>query len=344
MKRLKLGSKTLNIKSDSLNRLIDSVLSLNEITRLSVSERGKVSLATAGKLLSALDQCRITRFEYKRDSGAGSPSKIHVFRDEIETLVLDLSSPIYSASMVLGKDKKIISDSYHADPALSFEGNATVFLSRVGQQMSLLPYSPSSICTIITDSPENTPKITSHASAYLPELYDMDIITDLCVQFFGTRPSLCLTHSEAIRCALKYEVFEPQIKVKSISHISISDTIAATHLPRHSSPIPIKLSKMMIGGESLSSRSEKIQDNDELAILLSHIISLIDCAYESDVIIIEYDSKRFGGIEEHIAHLFRAAMISLPPIAYYDLHPQAAVLGGAAEALSSLIKGQIHGV
>ena len=344
MKRLKLGSKTLNIKGDSLKRLIDSALSLKKMTRASVAARGSVSLATAGKLLSALDECRITRLEYKRDNGVGSPSKAHVFRGEISTLVLDFSSPVYSASIISGKDQKLISENYSPDPSLSFEGNATVFLSKVGQKMALLPYSASSVCTIIADSPECTPKVSSHASAYLPELYDMDIVNDLCVQFFGATPTICLTHAQAIKCALKYDVFEPSIKGESISHIRISDTLAATHLPQHSSPLALRLNKMMINGENLSSRLSKAQDTDELASVISHIIGLIDCAHESDVIVIEYDIGRFGGIEERIEQTFRAARIPTPHIAYFDLCPQSTVIGAANEALSSLIKGQITGV
>ena len=344
MKRLKLESKTLNIKDDSLRRLIDSALSLKEMTRASVAKCGNVSLASAGKLLSALDECRITGLEYKRNNSAGSPSKVHVFRSEISTLVLDFSSPVYSASIISGKNKKFISDRYSPDPSLSFEGNATVFLSKIGQRMSLLPYSASSVCTIIADSPESTLQISSHASAHLPELYDMDIVNDLCAQFFGAMPTICLTHSQAIKCALKYDVFEPTIKGDSISHIRISDTLSATHLPRHGSPSALKLNKLMINGENLSSRFSKVQDTDELANVISILISLIDCAHESDFIIIEYDSDRFGGIEERIAQIFRAARIPLPPIAYFDLCPPAAVIGAATEALSSLIKAQIKGV
>lgn len=344
MKRLKLGSKTLNIRSESLKKMIDSALSLKEMTRVSVAKCGKVSLATAGKLLSALDECRITELEYKRDNGAGSPAKIHVFRGEISTLVLDFSSHVYSASIISGKDQKLISENYSPDPSLSFEGNATVFLSKIGQRMSLLPYSASSVCTIIADSPESAPPISSNASTYLPELYDMDIVNDLCAQFFGAMPTICLTNSQAIKCALKYDVFEPHIIGESISHIRISDTLAATHLPRHGSPLSLKLDKLMINGESLSSLLPKSQDTDELANVISHLISLIDCAHESDVIIIEYDSDRLGSIEEHITQIFRAARISMPHIAYFDLCPQAAVIGGSTEALSLLIKAQVKGV
>ena len=344
MKRLKLGSQTLNIKSDSLQRLIDSALSSKGLTRASVAKCGNVSLATAGKLLSALDECRITRLEYKRDNSAGSPSKIHVFRSEISTLVLDFSSPVYTASMIVGKNKKLISESYSPAPSLSFEGDITVFLSKIGQRMSLLPYSVSSIVTIIADHPESIVKIASSTSAYIPDAYDMGIVNDLCAQFFGVMPTLCITNSQAIKCALKYDVFEPHIVGNNISHIRLSDTLEATHLPCRSSPIPLKLEKLLVNGESLSALFSKSQDIDSLALVLSHLISLIDCAYGSDFIIIEYDSDRFGGIEERTTQIFRAVSIKEPAVAYFDLTPPAAVIGAATAALSALIASKITGV
>ena len=157
-------------------------------------------------------------------------------------------------------------------------------------------------------------------------------------------PAVCLTHSQAVKCALKYNVFEPTVIGNSVSHIRLSDTLEATHLPRHSSPAALKLDKLMINGESLSALCSKLQDVASLSLALSHLISLIDCAYESDVIIIEYDSRRFEGIEERISHAFRAASISPPRIAYFDLNPQAAALGAATAALSALIASRIQGI
>ena len=344
MKRLKLGNKTINIKGDSLRRLIDSALAAKDLTRASVAESGSVSLATAGKLLSALDECRFTRLEYKRDEGIGSPSKAHVFREEVSALVLDFSSPTYSAAVISGKDQKLISELYAPDPSLSFEGNATVFLSKIGKRMSLMTYSASSACTIISDHPEGTVKIASSATSYLPDAYDMEIVNEICTQFFGMMPAMCLTHSQAVKCALKYDVFEPSLIGKSISHIRLSDTLEATHLPCHSASFPLKLDKLMINGESLSALFFKSQDLDSFSLVLSHLISLMNCAYESDVIIIEYDSDRFGNVEERISQIFRAASIQEPTLAYFDLTPPAATLGAAYAALSALIASKINGV
>ena len=343
MKRLKLGNKTLNIKSDSLQRLIDSALSSPHLTRSAIAKSASVSLATAGKLLSALDECAFTELKYKIDDGASYPSKLHVFRREISILVLDFSSYKYSATIVYGKGEKASCFSHTPDQNLSFEGNATVFLSKIGKELSLLPYCPISICTIVADDPQNMVKTASTPSSYLPQAKDMAIVNDICIRFFATIPALCLTYSQAIKCALKYDIFQLTIRDKSVSHIRLSDTLEATHLPSHSSPAPIKLNKLIINGKRFPSAWERAQDVDEAAYLLAHVISLIDCTHDNGFILMEYDSNRFGGIEERIDHIFKATNTPLPAIAYYDLKPQGATLGAAAAALSALIAFKIKG-
>ncbi len=346
MKRLKFGNKKLNIKTEALNRLIDTSLTCDEITRASVSKSASVSLATAGKLLTAMDECRFTDRIYKRDGGNGSPSKLHVIRDDISVLVLDLSSYSYSATVSLGNTKKVIFEKYTYGPELSFESNLLVFLSKIGMQISKLPYSVSAICTIIADDPERVLR-TSHSSAcYAVSCADVAVVNHTCAQLFGTMPILNLTLSQALTCAARYGIISCGGVRANLSYIRFGDSFDATYLPSKSAPVTFRFDRIILDeGKHFSTLAEAASSNYDLAYLIMRSINFMDCAYPTDSFFVEYDIDSLGeGIQDYISRSFKASDVFLPQIQYLSSHPSAASLGASVAALSSFIKAHITGI
>lgn len=346
MKRLKFPSKQLNIKNEALNRMIDTALACDEITRTTVSQSASVSLATAGKLLSALDECRFTNKIYKKEDGCGSPSRLHVIREDISVLVLDLSSYSYSATISLGKINKVIFDKHPYDPTLSFESNLIVFLSKIGMETSKLPFPVSAICTIIADDPERILR-TSHTSAcYAVTSVDVAMVNHTCAQLFGIMPILNLTLSQALNSAAKYGIIGYGGVGANISYIRYGDSFDSIYLPHKSAPVSFKFDRVVIDeSKRFSTLAENAGSSYDRAYLLMRSINLMDCAYPTDTFFVEYDLDSIGeGVQDYVSRLFKASDIPLPQIQYLSNQPSVASLGASVASLSSFIKAYITGI
>ena len=346
MKRFKLGTQKLNIKSEALHRLIDAALTCDEITRASVSESASVSVATAGKLLTAMDECRFTDRVYKREDGSGSTSKLHVVRGDISVLVLDLSSYSYSATVTLGKTNKVIFEKHTYAPELSFENNILVFLSKIGMQISKLPFSVSAICTIIADDPERILRTSLSSACYAVSCADVAAVNHTCAQLFGTMPILNLTLSQALTCAARYGIISYGGIRADLSYIRFGDSFDATYLPSKAAPVSCRFDRLILDeGKRFSTLTEAASSSHDLAYLLMRSINFIDCAYPTDIFFVEYDKDSLGeGVQDRISRLFKASDILSPQIHYLNNRPSAASLGASVAALSSLIKAHITGI
>ena len=346
MKKLKFGSKKLNIKSEALCRLIDTVLACDEISRASVSKSASVSLATAGKLLSAMDECRFTDRIYKRADGSGSPSKLHIIHNDISVLVLDLSSYAYSTTVSLGKIYNVIFEKHIYDPKLSFEGNLLVFLSKVGMQISRLPYSVSAICTIIADDPERVLRTSLSSACYPVSQADVAVVNHTCAQLFGIMPILNLTLSQALTCAARYGIINCGGVRANLSYIRFGESFDAIYLPAKSAPVSCRLDSLVIDESNrLSTLIEAASSSYDLAYLLMRSVNFMDCAYPTDTFFVEYDLNGLGdAIQDRIARSFKAIGVPAPQIEYLSNNPPAASLGASVAALSSFIKAHITGI
>ena len=344
MKRIKFGNKNLDIKNETIRHVISAALSCPDITREAVSRRASVSLATAGKVLSALDDCRFTELKYIRDNRIGSPSKSHVLCPDLSVLVLDLSSSLYTAHIVFGKARRVISEKYKYNPAISFEDNVVVFLSNVGKRISKLDYSVSDICTVISDTPDRILYTSDATAAYVPRSSDLSTLNGYCARFFGLMPSLSLTKSEAIACAVRYDVLDTPHE-KELSYVSISDCIDAFYLPKSAPPVNCNVDRLMIDSSTLlSDFTQRANSSPDMALILSRCLNFMGCAFSTDEFWVEIDHSRFSDIGKRVELFFKSVELTAPHIHYLDSEPPAAVLGASIEILCSLITSRIRGV
>ncbi len=343
MKRLKFATQTLNIKEESLHRIIDAAVSSKSITREDVRRNVGVSLATAGKLLSALDECGFTKTAFDRLGERNGHEKIHIFASDISVLVLDFSSYKYSASIIFERGKRVINETYTYDPSVSFENNVLIFLSSVGKKVSALEYSVSSICTILADDPENAIRTSVATASYLPRVTDLQIIDGICYKFFKLN-TVRITLSDAIRCASKYG-YADQRKLGNVSYIRLFDSFSAFYLPKKQSAIAFRSDKLLCDGIPFSDILSNTELSRDLAKLLMRVANIMDCAYPTDSFLIEYDRSAFDEkLEEYFYLSFKAAEIPIPYVEFWSCNASPSHLGASAFALSELIKKHALGV
>lgn len=340
MKRLKFGTKELNIKSDSLERIVTSAVGCPMMTRESVSLAASVSLSSAGKLLSALDECAFTDLRYSRIDRSGPPAKGHVFHSDLWVLVLDLSSSVYAAHIFSRRENTVITEKHSYDPTLSFENNLIALLSRIGLKISSLPYSVSAICTVLSD---NCAEIQQSNAKYLPNDSDLATVNAYCARFFGLMPSFSLSYSQALSCAAKYNLLSAR-NGKSTAYIGLCESTKAIYLPSGAPAISLKINELMIDSRTLL-RDVDIGsiDSSKAAELVARLINLMSCAYSVDGFAVEADLTRFPDIPRKLELILMSLELKIPPIEYYDSNCPNAVLGASYELISDLILAHIRG-
>lgn len=343
MKRIKFGNKNLDVKSETVRHIISAALSCGDLTREEVSRRASVSLSSAGKVLSALDECRFTELKYNRNNRVGSPSKAHAFSLDLSVLVLDFSSPLYTAHIVFGKAVRVVSEKYLYNPAISFEDNVVVFLSNVGMRISRLDYSVSAVCTVIADNPDRILYVSDASAAYVPRSSDMSTVNAYCARFFSLMPSLCLTKSAALACAVRYDVLGATCE-GNISFVGIADSIDAFYLPKSAPALICNIDRLMIDRSTLlSTFAQSATTSADMALLLSRCLNFMGCAFATDEFLIEIDRSRFPDIEKRVELIFKSVELTPPRIHYFDREPSAAILGASLELICALITSHIRG-
>ena len=340
MKKLKFSTSTSDIKEESLHKLIDAAIGCQSITRAQLSRASAVSLTTAGKLLSAMDSCGFTHLAFDRSGARDGHEKLHVLSPDLSTLILDFSTQKYLASIIFNRGERIVRKEHNYDSSISFENNLILFFSAVGKEISALPYFVSSVCAVTAD--EKNPYDTTD---YIPQNSDLGIIDELCLKFFKLSPTLHLTLSESIRCAVKYGIFNNEIR-GDISYIKFKDSISAFYLPQKKSSIRFCTEKLMLdNGDSFESLFKESQISRHTAKIITRIINLMDCAYPTDCFLIEYDRDLFGkDLPRLISLTYSAAEKSLPFVKYWENTASITELGASCASLAELIKAHIHGV
>ena len=336
MNRYKFSTKNLNIKTDLLSKLIDSCLGCREMTRSEVSQLSCVSETTAGKLLSALDECRFTSLTYKRNPDGGSPQKLHSLSDNLSSLVIDLSKKTFSYSLIVGSGECKLYESRPFDPTVNGKENLTAFLSRVGAAVAEKKVAVSTVSVIVADE-----------SSSLPTLFKVrEEICNFIAAFFGISPTLCIDRKESLAFAIKYNRINQNIESTRIAYILISDTPTAIFFPKSGDPITCSLESLMLTDRITAAEMlESATDENDVSHVLARISNLINCAYSPDSIIIEYEGIRIGAKTlSQIKNIFALTNSPLPELSISKCAPGLAHYGAAAASNAILIKKHIKGL
>jgi len=336
MKRYKFEKKSLRISRKLIDKMTDACLTVPKITRAAIAEKAGVSLVTAGKFLTAMDECKFTykKWYFPEDS---RPSYCHILNEALSVLVVDVSSPSFSMTIIRGKSECRFYEQYDYDTSITFGDNLNLFLARIGANAVRQPFGISAICILISDEkPTRELNITNVCAATES---DIPAIESATARFFGIKPLLFIKSSEAIASALKHNAIDIKTSDK-IAHIYVGKGLSLS-VYSDSEPICTCNIRNLItsGTDTLADLHRQMLSEDNLGKMLYKIVNFADCAFSPDKYIIEYDTVKFGSTAlRYVKRAFVATGKPLPDITSINHSESLAVLGAATKAAAELIK------
>ena len=336
MKRYKFEKKSLHVSRELIDKMTDTCLTVPKITRAAISESAGVSLVTAGKFLTVMDECKFTykKYSFPEDS---RPVYCHILNEALSVLVVDVSSPSFSMTIIRGKSECRFYEQYDYDTSITFGDNLNLFLARIGANAVKQPFGISAICILISDEkPTSSLDITKVCAATES---DIPAIESATARFFGIKPLLFIKSSEAIASALKHNTIDIKTSDK-IAHIYVGKGLSLSIYSSYE-PICICNIKNLItsGTDTLADLHRQMLSEDDLGKMLYRVVNFADCAFSPDKYIIEYDTVKFGSTAlRYVKRAFAATGKPLPDITSINHSESLAVLGAATKAAAELIK------
>lgn len=336
MKRYKFEKKSLHVSRELIDKMTDACLTVPNITRATISEKAGVSLVTAGKFLTAMDECKFTYKKWHFSEGS-RPSYCHTLNEALSILVIDASSQSFSMSIIRGGSECRFFEQYDYDSSISFADNLNLFLSRIGANVVKQPFGISAICILISDEKISDSLRLSSICAATEK--DISTIESAVVRFFGIKPILCLKASEAISSALKHNAVDTASNLTT-AHIYVGKGLSLSLYSSDDSPCACNIQNLLISGtDTLADLHRQMLSEDDLGKILYKLVNFADCAFSPEKYIIEYDTVKFGSTAlKYIKRAFAATGKPLPDITAINHSASLAVLGAATSAAAKLIK------
>lgn len=331
----------LDIKSSSLDRLVDAYLSQSVATRVNVAQKHCVSTSTSGKVASALVECGFAEQRLYADKGQ-RPS-LHLFiKEGLNALVIDLSRGVYTMSIISPYGKCLFMRDHIYDTSLSYEDNLNVFLSRQGYQAKMAQKSFYTISVIFSDSKHLNAAALSDLDAYVPTMHDKDK-TDRVIRSVFKRQAITYTNlSDALFAAINFGVVPSTDVSCGASYLFIGAQINAFNVSSRGC-VHCDIGSLIIDGDTCTALTRNRVSSDALELILTRIVNMMQCAFTSSSIII--DSDIYSLNEQMIRNICRncAKAGVLTPTVIASTNASSITHTGAMKlALSNFIRTMIH--
>ena len=290
MPKSKYNHRSVNIKGDLLDKLVLAHLVKLPTTRAAVADRCNVSKTTAGKVATALFECRFVTQKLCQQSN-GRAAQHLTLRKVVSAMVIDLSRPRY-AMIITNAYGECSFERYHNfDAKLSYEDNLTTFLSRCGYEARLAGHRPDAICVVYSGATDNGHTVCSSLSAYLPSAQDKDKTLRIVGSVFGRRPTIYASLSEIISASVDLEIVPSGNRRLGASYLFIGT------YPEAFNVLGDTVTRCDAGSVLLDSRSvgmamENRLIQSEFEDVLVRLVNMMSCAFCPSVIIIQSDIYR----------------------------------------------------
>ena len=339
MKRYAFEKQQLPVSQALLDKIIDACLTCPTVTRSQVSAESGASLSSVGKVLQAMEQCRFTCKRLRQSSPNSKPSFHHTLNEAIAILVLDLSSSVYSMSIVTGNSECRFCEAYTFDQEISLMDNILAFFSRLGIKAVKQSFGISAVCVVTADP---SPSDDLRYYPYLPSDNDLQDIDALIARFFKRQPILRVTASEAITAALKYRILSEGDQ--SAAYIYVGNTVRASfHPSANEKPYVCQISDLLISDSTtLGEEHAQLMSEKQLCAILSRAVNFMNCAFSPERYLIEYDTVKFSSAAlSSIKRTFALLNRPLPEIVTVSHTPGLAARGAAVLSMAKFIKDHI---
>ncbi|MGM9644493.1 MAG: hypothetical protein ACI3X1_05340 [Eubacteriales bacterium] len=326
----------LDLKAETLDKLIFSYLSGYAPTRASVAESCSVSEMTAGKAARALIE---SGFMCERQySSDGKRPCFHLFCNEgVRVLVIDLSSSAFKMSIVSPYGDIKFHTEYEYDTEISHADNLNVFFSRHSMNVKKSGYSFCAISVIYADIPVSRPGMSVYG--FLPNISSEEHIANLVHSEFGKYPASHMTVSDAILNSLKFKAYGNTIDPCGLSYIFIGRHISAFHIHGDGSVTVCSPESLFpdIAGKLFTDHmlTEK-NVSDAIFVQLAHFMG---CAFSPSHIILESDIlSPDDTTAELLWRKFALSGLNTPTVSFKDNSRPLRLVGASRKTLFSVIK------
>ena len=330
----------LNMRSDTLEKLIMAYLSGYAPSRASAAEMCSVSKVTSGKVANALLN---SGFMTERifACGGGRPSAHLFFRVSANILLVDLSSSVFKISIcnALGQIKFHAEHEY--DTSISPDDNLNIFISRCGIRAKKSNHSFNAISVIYADINSRACLENDFVCARLPQISDTDYISNVVYDIFGMRPIKNLTVSETISEAIRFKAHGITAD-SGISYVFIGDHISLFHVYPNSSVTVCSPQTLLDDDERKSLSLYGNMTKDDADRLFIRLCSFMGAAFSPSSILLESD--KFSPDRETSEKIIKKFALANqnPPIIYTKSNKfPLCVIGAVRSTLFKLVKNYI---
>ncbi len=327
----------VNIKQETLEKLIDSYLSDYGPSRGSVAEDCSVSVVTSGKVANALIESGfMTQRVFTKQ---GESSCAHLFcREDTSILIADISSSIFKMTVMNSSGEIKFSSNYSYDSSVSRADNLNIFFSRYG---TMAANSKSGFCAIAVIYPNEN--ALSHLEgqgliASLPTISSKEYVSDTVFAIFGKRPAAHFTVSQAICEAIKFKLHGDLLLEKGVSYIFVGSHLSLFHIHSPESVTVCAPNNILADSDMHLLGNHFIEKNDSdrifirLADFMGAAFSPISILLESDLIKPDDETVR------KITKRFALSRLKLPMIYYKSNSYPLCLMGAVRSTLCTIIK------
>ena len=332
--------KTIKVgmRPDLLDKLLFAFLSGDFQTRRTVCEKCNVSRVTASKVAKALIESKIM-CEKTFAQGDTAPSAHLSVDDDLSIMIIDLSSPTFSLSLVSPDTRVRIETTHTYDASMTFDDNLNVFLSRCGLKAKQSGYPYSAITVIYADEARRGYLENVDVRATLPSIKDKRKIDESIYSVFHKHPISHLTVSQAIGEALRFGLTDGTTGNEGVSYIFIGSRISSFHIYPDGSVTVCSPQYILTEEENALVSRWQFMSKDELDSIFVHTAIFMSSAFSPSIILLESDLIHPDDVTA--ARLTRAFAIKgiLPPIVRVkDRRSQLYLLGAIRSSVHSLAK------
>ncbi len=278
----------LNVRQDTLDRLLYEYISGYAPSRASSAAAVSVSTVTSGKVADALMHCGFMDGRVF-SVGESRPATRLLFNDRSSVLIIDLSTSVYKMCVVNPQGRTLLSLSHQFDPEISFEDNLYIFISRNGLKLKSSRIDFSAIAVLYANVSRKEGTYTSERAISTPSIAIKEYISDVICTILGREAKSHLTVSEAIGEAVKFKVIDLETIGRGISSIFIGSSIFSFHVYENGS-VTVCSPENLLSREELSDLEHiRSLPKEKADALFVRIADFMDSAFSPSLLLLSSD-------------------------------------------------------
>ena len=330
MKKFTFQRVKTDVKEPLLRAIIDTCLSEPMPTRASVTEATGLGATSVRKVMSALPKCGFTDEVSRPQTNGKKPCLHQALRAEVSSLVIDLSSPTYTVSIIDGERKCVLFEQYDFDRSVSLSDNLITFFSRAGLAARKIACGFCSVGVILADRRLTEKQYPDPALLSLPLSADhREALDSLIGKFFGMTPGIYADLSTALRHTLRYRILPDADPAKGLAYGYLGREAYGVCVRTEGTPILVRLSELAIDnrkvfGDLLSDAPFSYDPSK----LVWRVVNLLRCISDAEFFVVESErlkitSDAHGALKQTLAEYGASsrfkAMNKAPGIAAYGM-------------------------